>query len=650
MRVSRVGSGAVAPWDQSDGRVRRRWRRGLGVSAAVIAGSIVLAACGGSSSNSGGTKGVSSTHGLYGALPASAGSPTSGGTLTFAQLQGSTPTYIMPIVPAADESVYVVDFFQDEMYEPLFSSPVSSTPSIDFGLSIADKPVFSNGDKTVTINMKKGYTWSNGAPVDANDVVFNIDLIKAAVKESAANFGAYTPGLFPDNVSSVTATSKYQVTLTVTKKYNPSWYLYDQLSSITPMPSTDWNIASAGGAHLDYTVPANAKKIYNYLNGEASKIAQWQNTSIWQDVDGPFKLKTFSATNGQYTQVVNPKYSGPDKPHVAALEGLVYTGITPLINAEKTGAVDIGTIDPSQLGQVSTVKSAGNSVFGYPDFGWTAAFINFKDKTDDFDKVIAQLYARQALDHLEDQPAYVTGILKGAGGQGYGPVPAVPTTQFTPKNATTAPYPYSVSAASKLLSSHGWKVVPNGTSTCQKPGTGAGECGAGIPKGTPFEFTWAYLTPSTVVTQSLESESVASQAAKVGIKINLVSKAFNFLVSNYDDLSSPQNDKDWGVSYFGGFTDDIYPTQNSIFNTTGSYDFGGYSNATTDKLINDSVYSPNPDAVTQEAAQETSNVAALFFPNPDLIYAVNNKVGGPPGAFAALTQYGLDAQDMWIKK
>jgi peptide/nickel transport system substrate-binding protein len=218
MRVSRVGSGAVAPWDQSDGRVRRRWRRGLGVSAAVIAGSIVLAACGGSSSNSGGTKGVSSTHGLYGALPASAGSPTSGGTLTFAQLQGSTPTYIMPIVPAADESVYVVDFFQDEMYEPLFSSPVSSTPSIDFGLSIADKPVFSNGDKTVTINMKKGYTWSNGAPVDANDVVFNIDLIKAAVKESAANFGAYTPGLFPDNVSSVTATSKYQVTLTVTKK------------------------------------------------------------------------------------------------------------------------------------------------------------------------------------------------------------------------------------------------------------------------------------------------------------------------------------------------------------------------------------------------------------------------------------------------
>jgi peptide/nickel transport system substrate-binding protein len=652
MRVSRVGRGAVAPQDLSIGR-RRRWRRGLGVTAGVVAGSVAIAACGSSASTSikpTARPNLALSQGLYGGLPSNGTKPTNGGMLTFAQLQGSTPTYIMPIVPAADESVYVVDFFQDQMFEPLFSSPVSSTPAIDFGLSLADKPVFSHGDKTVTIKLKKGLTWSNGAPVDANDVIFDIDEIKAATKLSAANFGAYTPGLFPDNLASYKATSKYEVTLKLTKKYNPSWFLYDQLTSITPLPSTDWNVAATGGPHLNYANPANAKKIYTYLNAESTKIAEWQSTPLWQDVDGPYKLKSFSATNGQYTQVINRKYTGPDKPHIAGIEGLVYTGITPLINAEKTGAVDIGTIDQSQLGQVGTVKSAGYSVFGYPDFGWTAGFLNFKDKTDDFDKVISQLYARQALDHLIDQPAYVQGILKGAGGPGYGPVPSVPKTQFTPANATKAPYPFSVSAAKKLLTSHGWKVVPNGVSTCAKPGTGSGECGAGIPAGTPFEFTWAYLTPSTVATQSLESESVASQAAKIGIKINLVSKAFNFLVSDYDDLSSPQNDNDWGVNYFGGFTDDIYPTQNSIFNKGGSYDFGGYDSPETNKLIMNSVFSPNPDAVTQEASQETSNVAALFFPNPDLIYAVSNKVGGPQGAFAALTQYGLDVQDMWIKK
>jgi peptide/nickel transport system substrate-binding protein len=657
MRFTRARSSGAAG-DTRTGHSRRRISRALSVGTAIAAGSVALAACGGSSSNSGSSKknlssGGAAAKGLYGAAPATGGSPVSGGTLTFDQLQGSTPLYIMPIIPANDASVYGVNFFQDQMFETLYSSAPSATPSFDFSLSLGQKPVVSDGGKTLVINLNKDYTWSNGAPVDANDIIFDIDEIKAATKESPANFSDYTPGLFPDNLTSYTATGKYQVTLKLNKVYNPSFYLYDQLGDITPLPSTDWNVAAAGGPHLNYAVPANAKKIYDYLNKEASTLADWDKNPLWQDVDGPFKLKSFTPTNGQYTQVANPKYTGPDKPHIATLQEQVYTGITPLINAEKTGAVDIGTIDPSQLGQVSSVKSAGYSVFGYPDFGWTAAFFNFKDKTDDFDKVISQLYARQALDHLEDQAAYVTGVLKGAGGQAYGPVPAVPVTQFTPKSATNAPYPYSVAAAKTLLTSHGWKVVPNGVSTCQKPGTGAGECGAGIPKGTPFEFTWAYLTPTTVVQQSLESEAVASQAAKIGIKINLVSKAFNFLVQNYvtNNPADSKYDNDWGVNYFGGFTDDIYPTQNSIFNTGGSYNFGGYSSSATDTDINKSVYSANPDAVSTEATQLTTNLPALFFPNPDLVEAVSNKVGTPSaGAVEALTQYGFYPQLLWIKK
>ena len=50
------------------------------------------------------------------------------------------------------------------------------------------------------------------------------------------------------------------------------------------------------------------------------------------------------------------------------------------------------------------------------------------------------------------------------------------------------PFPYSVSAAGNLLKSHGWNVVPGGISTCAKPGTGAGQCGAGMPAGTKLTF------------------------------------------------------------------------------------------------------------------------------------------------------------------
>src|SRR5581483_4325817 len=103
-------------------------------------------------------------------------------------------------------------------------------------------------------------------------------------------------------------------------------------------------------------------------------------------------------------------------------------------------------------------------------------------------------------------------IYKNAGVVAYGPVPSVPPTPFTPANAVHPPYPYNPAAAVKLLKSHGWKVVPNGQTTCVRAGSGAGECGAGIPAGTPFKFTWFYVPASQTPSASLESEAFASEA------------------------------------------------------------------------------------------------------------------------------------------
>ncbi len=637
--------------------------RALGrpLAVALLVGALVMlvAACGSSKSSGGkGTTTSSSSSssgvsGLYGSLPSTGGTPVKGGVLTYGQTSGATPTYILPITPAADASVFTAYPFQNQMFLPLYNGPQGATPEIDYQVSLAPAPTFSDGGKTVTIHMKTGYKWANGAPVDANDVVFDVDLIKAAVKESPANEEAYTPGLFPDSVTSISAPSKYTVVMHLNKVYNPGFFLNDQIEGVVfPLPSTSWNVASTGGAHLNYATPANAKKIYDYLNKASQKVATFGTNPLWKDADGPFVIKSFSATNGSYVLDANPNYSGTPKPNVAAFEGETFTGITPTLNALRTGAVDIATIDPSQLGQVGALRSQGVSVFGYPDFGWTAGFLNFKDKTGHFNSIISQLYARQALAHLEEQPAYVKGILKGAGDEAYGPLPTAPTTPYTPADAMSAEYPYSTADAAALLKAHGWKVVPNGTTTCQKAGTAADECGAGIPAGTPFKFVFAYLTPSTVVMQSLEAESFASEAKKIGIDVTLQVKSFNFLVQNYNDASpaAAKYTNSWGVSYFGGYTDDYYPTQNSIFNTTGSYNQGGYSSATADKLINNSVFSSSGKAVTAEASYLTSNVPALFFPNPDEIYGINSKVGGTKDAFLALTQYTPFGQYFWLKK
>ena len=84
---------------------------------------------------------------------------------------------------------------------------------------------------------------------------------------------------------------------------------------------------------------------------------------------------------------------------------------------------------------------------------------NFKDKTGDFNNIIKQLYIRQAFAHLEDQAGYIKAFFHGAGGQGYGPIPAIPPSPWTPASATKNPYPFSVPAAVSLLKSHGWTVT-----------------------------------------------------------------------------------------------------------------------------------------------------------------------------------------------
>ena len=65
----------------------------------------------------------------------------------------------------------------------------------------------------------------------------------------------------------------------------------------------------------------------------------------------------------------------------------------------------MGYVDFSDLAQVPTLKKDGYNVWGYPEFGFEYIVYNFKDKTGDFDKIIGQLYIRQALAHLQDEPA-----------------------------------------------------------------------------------------------------------------------------------------------------------------------------------------------------------------------------------------------------
>lgn len=620
------------------------------IASAAVAVTLLgaLAACNGSSSPSANKPQVGADGAGYGVLPAQQGTPKEGGVVRIAQSPGAGPNYIFPITPAANGSVYNVYQLQNMLFRPLYGNAIGVEPKIDDKESVAALPTFSNGNKTVTIKLKDNFTWSDGKKVQAADVVFYIDLLKAAVKENAANFGNYTPGYFPDSVVKVVAPDATTVTLTLNKAFNPEFLLQNQLSLITPLPSTAWNRASVGGAPLDYSVPANAKLIYDFLAKQAGQVATYATNPLWQVVDGPWRLTAYNPNTTGLTMKPNTKYTGPQKPHISELQQVAFTSESAQFSQLRSRQLEVGAVPFNDLAQVPTLQRANYNVYGYPSFGFEYVVFNFKDTTGHFDKIISQLYVRQALAHLQDEPALIKGVFHTAAVPSYGPVPAAPKSEFTPADASQNPYPFDIGAAKKLLTDHGWKVVPGGTTTCASPGTAANQCGDGIPAGTPLTWNIFYGNQPAAIEQQVTA--LISAAKQVGITITSSSKTFNYLIQNFSAASAKANNNKWAMMDFGGFSVSNYPTTNQILNTTGSYNEGGYSDPQADKLIHNSVFGNDKQAVAKEASYLAKNVPALFQPNVDSVLAWSNKLSGPPGSFSSMTQYRLNPEYWYFTK
>jgi peptide/nickel transport system substrate-binding protein len=623
----------------------RRARQPAVLAVSALVAATMLAACAKSSSSNGSVSGAS---GAFGSVPAATGTAHAG-TITSAVPPGSAPNWILPIEPSANASVYSSYSFSYEMVRPLYWYVNGVAPAQTPALSLANLPVYSNGDKTVTITLKSTYKWSDGQPVTSKDILFYIDELKAAIKESPDNWYTYTPGVgLPDQVASASTPNASTLVLNLNAAVNPLWMTEDELALIQPMPAHAWARASANGPVLDFTQPANAKKIYDFLAKASGSLSTYASNPLWQVVDGPYKLTAFNSGTGAFTMVPNSGYGGPHSAQVPTLQAVPFTSDTAEFNAVKAGSIDIGYVPQSDVPQVSQVKAAGYHVFGYPDFGNNFVAYNFKDTTGDFDHIIAQLYVRQAIAHLEDETGYIKAFFRGAGGPAYGPVPAVPVSPYTPADALTDPYPFNVSAAVSLLKAHGWKVVPGGTDSCARAGTGASECGAGIPAGTKLAFNLIYTSQPDIVSEM--DTDLAAQAKKAGITITLKSDTFNHIISAYNDPGSPKTVNDWAAEDYGGDTDSTYPTQFGLFNTTGSFNQGLYSSPEADKLINASVTGGSPSAVKNEASYLTEQQPALFQPNQDLIIVWKTTVSGSPAAFKALTQYQLNTEQMYLTK
>lgn len=554
---------------------------GLGLA---VLGSAVLAAC--SSTASGG--GTAQTTAV---VPSSA---------------GSTPDQIFPIFTGAQNTVVNEQDFQWLMYRPLiwYGGEVGN----EFGYnpdSIAEPPVYSDSDTVVTITLKK-YSWSDGAPVTARDVQFDFNLIKA----NKANYGGYTAGAFPDNVKSFEVLNPREVRLTLTRAYSPLWFNSNELSLLAPLPQQVWDKTSASGKVGNYDeTTTGAVAVYKYLFAQSSHLSTYATNPLWQVVDGPWKLKSFS-TRGDIDLVANRRYSGPVKPTLSEFIERPFTSDTAEFNSLLAqSGLATGYIPSADTSQSSTLAGEGYRTFRSLTYGLNNVYLNYNNSTDGY--LFRQLYIRQALQRLVNQPQDVQYALHGAGNPSYGPVPLEPASPYTTHYETSNPYPFSVSSATALLTSHGWTVHPGGTDTCARPGTGPSDCGAGIKAGQPF--TLKVLYPSGDPNFAVMMESWQSAARSAGIGMALSSGQFNQVTSEISVCKMGTAACSWQAGTWGGWTLNQYPTGQGIF-TTDTTGMPAPIGPEINKLVNETEYSPSLQAFTSYENYVAQELPTLFMP------------------------------------
>jgi peptide/nickel transport system substrate-binding protein len=604
-------------------------RVAMAVAAAVLAAG--LAACSGSSS--------SSTPGATAASPSSTAAAVAGGTAKVALPAGSAPSYILPYMPVTNASQYNTIEFQWLLYRPLYMfGNNGQSVDVNYPLSVANAPAFTDGGKTVTITMK-GWKWSDGEAVDASDVVFWLNMMKA----EPANFYGYVPGLLPDNLASYSVTGPDTVVLHLKSATSSTWFTYNQLAEITPMPAA-WDVTSAKAAPGSggcATSVAKCAAVYNFLSGQAKNTATYASNPLWGVVDGAWKLSAFStAASGPVTSFVpNQAYSGSPKPQLAGVTYYAYTDEAAEYTALRTGQLDIGYISDANLPEV-----AGNQVLPSSDplgSGYTLAanytyslnyfYINYNNPT--LGAAFKQLYVRQALQELVNQAGMVKAVQRGYGYPTAGAVPIRPGNQWTPpvenENAGQGPYPFSVASATKLLTSHGWKQV-GGVDTCEAPGTSPAECGAGVAAGSTLSITMAYATGTGFVQQ--EVSIMKSDYAQGGVKLTLVPESFNTIIGELAPCKPAQASCHWQALNLGegwnfngpGFL----PTGEPLFATGAATNAGSYSNPTEDSLITATHTSDSPSVFRQYATYTAEQLPLIWTPNFYTVQAVGGGLTG----------------------
>lgn len=479
----------------------------------------------------------------------------SAATVVVAEQPQSPPNWFFPVINAPDFFALnlQIEFL---MYRPLIYLDKNNV--VDYSKSLASHiSVNANGTRYV-ITLSHKYKWSNGQPITAKDVVFTVDLMKAASQPNAPwVFGGLGSGGMPTDWKSVSADGTDTVIVQLARPANPQWFIHNGLTQIFPVPESVWD-----------RYPNNMTQELKFIES----VANTPTSKYFDVVDGAFRFLKWQPNN-YWELVPNPHFGG----HKATIGRLLfqYEGSSSSEFAGlRNGSISVGYLPASMIkdrAELSHDKFSSSYLFAM-----NYIVPNLSPKAPGgIGKALSLLYVRQALEMGINQRGIIETLYHGYGVPTDGPIPSKPRTPFYDAALNRSPYPYNPKRGKLLLEAHGWKMV-----------------GGVMTKGSE-KLAMTLLYASGSLTEANTVQLIKSDWAKEGVQITLEQMPFDQL---FAELSQSDPTK-WQMGYWGTgleYQFNYYPTGGSMFSPTGEYNQSGYVSQRATALINETYLPGSP--------------------------------------------------------
>ncbi len=398
----------------------------------------------------------------------------------------------------------------------------------DASMSLASDVTTPDGGRTWRLTLKP-WAWSDGVPVDANDVVFTFDLIRRL----GPGYVAYGVGGIPDLLEHVAALSPHRVEIRLTRRVNPDWFLRLGLgNTIRPLP----------------------EHVFRGLDPVALRARQ-TDPRLFAVSDGPFMLEDWQVGR-HLTLVANPRFGGR-KP---AIERLVIDFLQGgnALQSLRAGEID-GADIPFQLWDLARALPGFRSEALDGPFGFMSMMLNFRSRHAPF---LADLRVRRAIVAAIDQKQIIDLVYHGQAREIHGPVPPAMGEFLSP--LARSGYPdlrHDPARATALLDQAGWKPGPDGIR---------------IRDGHRLAFE--IEVSAGVADRIIALQIIQRNLQAVGIALAIRGVEFNELLATLNG-----NGHDWD-SIMLGWTIESFPDQQEFFSSDGAVNYGHFRDARMDAL------------------------------------------------------------------